>query len=575
MRRLGRGGAGVVLAAAALAACGPGSGPSPSPPRGPTPAAARPEPTPSVAEPAPWFEEVADSVGLRFTYVSGHRERFLMPEIMGGGVALVDVDGDGDLDVYLVQGGRVTGPREENPPNRLFLNRGDGTFEDGTEGSGADDRGYGMGVTAGDFDADGDVDLHVTNLGPNVLLRNDGEGRFTDVTEAAGVGHAGWGSSSAFFDFDRDGDLDLFVLNYLDWSAAAERECFAASGPGLPDYCSPIGYDAPARDVLYRNEGDGTFTDVTEPAGLAEVFGTGLGIACTDFDGDGWPDVFVANDGMMDELLVNRRDGTFVDRALVAGCAVDEHGLFKAGMGVDAADLDDDGDPEILVVNLARQTDSLFRNDGRTFLDVTAAWGIGATSRPFTRFGTAFVDFDQDGWLDLYQANGRVERQGESYSADPYAEPNLVFRGGVGPRFSELLPRGGTARPVVGSSRGAAVGDLDGDGGVDVVVVERDAPTRVLRNVVPERGRSVVLDVRDARGAPGLGARVTLTVGGRRLTRDVRVAHSYQSSSDHRLHVGLGAESVARDVRVLWPNGDVQPLGDLDAGRVVTVRPGG
>ena len=303
-----------------------------------------------------WFVEEAGARGLEFTHDSGHSGgRFLFPEIHTGGAALFDAEGDGDLDAYLIQAGSLTGARSEREGNRLFINRGDGTFEDKTEGSGADDRGFGMGVTTGDYDGDGRVDLYVTNLGPNVLLRNLGSGpngpRFEDVTAKAGVGAEGWGSSSVFVDYDRDGDLDLFTLNYINWTVAGEVDCFDATGK--PDYCGPANYNSPAPDVLYRNRGDGTFEDVTASAGLSVSFGTGLGVASGDLDGDGRPDLFVANDNMLDQLWLNRGDGTFSEEAVFRGCAADSSGNPKAGMGVSVADVDDDGDLDLIVCNLA------------------------------------------------------------------------------------------------------------------------------------------------------------------------------------------------------------------------------
>ncbi|NIM64272.1 MAG: hypothetical protein GTN89_08925, partial [Acidobacteria bacterium] len=288
----------------------------------------------------PWFVEAAGERGLRFEHRSGHDERHIFPEIIGGGAALFDMDGDGDLDAYLVQSGSLVDPGPGSGVNRLFENDGAGNFRDVTEGSGAADAGYGMGVATGDYDDDGDVDLYVTNYGPNVLLRNDGGGRFSDVTTVAAVGHAGWGTSAAFVDHDADGDLDLFFANYVNWSLANERDCHNTAWQ--PDYCLPTHYRAPAADVLYRNDGGGRFTDVTIEADLNTAFGNGLGVVCADFDGDGAADIFVANDSMLNQLWVNRRDGTFVEESLTRGCALDEHGMAKAGMGVAAEDYDDD-----------------------------------------------------------------------------------------------------------------------------------------------------------------------------------------------------------------------------------------
>ncbi|MGQ0733164.1 MAG: CRTAC1 family protein [Acidobacteriota bacterium] len=529
-----------------------------------------PPPSPAAAPGGPaWFEEVAAARGVQWTHRSGHADRFLLPEVMGGAVALFDMDDDGDLDMYLVQSGSVADQTRKDPTNRLYRNRGDGTFEDATAGSGTDVAGYGMGVAVGDYDNDGDSDLFVTNYGPSVLLRNDGGGRFVDVTAAAGVAGRGWHTGAAFFDDDADGDLDLFVLRYINWSPATELPCFSLMGN--PDFCSPRNYDAPLSDVLYRNNGNSTFTDVSGEAGLHTAFGNGLGIVVSDVNRDGRPDVFVANDAMPNQLWINEGQGRFVDRALVSGTAVDEDGSAKSGMGVDAQDVDDDGDPDLLVVNLDGESDSYFRNDGAFFSDATAAAGLRAVSRPFTRFGTAFVDFDNDGRLDLFQANGRVGQQARKYSSDPYAEPSLVYRGLAGGRFEEVTPRGGTASPLIASARGAAFGDLDNDGGVDVVVVNRDHEPFLLRNVVPSRGQWIALRVVEPSGRDSFGAVVTLGVGNRTVTREVRAAFSYLASNDPRVHIGLGVETRVTNIRVRWPDGRTEVFGDFPADQIVTL----
>ena len=484
--------------------------------RGPEPGPAEsPAATPAVPPGPVWFEDVAAASGLSFVHRSGHRDRFLLPEIMVGGAALFDMDGDGDLDAYLVQSGSLDTPAEPRPGNQLFRNRGDGTFEDVTAGSGADDVGYGMGVAAGDYDDDGDIDLYVTNVGPNTLLRSEGDGRFTDVTGSAGVGDPSWSASATFLDFDRDGDLDLYVTNYLDWSAATELSCYSLSG--APDYCSPKNYDAPVADTLFRNDGGGTFTDVSADAGLHTAFGPGLGVVVGDLDGDGFEDIFVANDGMVNQLWSNPGRLPLADVALERGTAIDQDGKTKAGMGVHAADVDDDGDLDLLVVNLDGESDSFYRNQGDFFADDTAAIGLRAVSRPFTRFGTALLDFDNDGRLDLYQANGRVGLQSELFADDPYAELNLLYRGTPDGRLEEVSPRGGTAAPLVATSRAAAFGDVDNDGGIDILVVNRDAAPYLLRNRIPDRGHWIGFRVLDARGRDALGATVALTVGAARV----------------------------------------------------------
>lgn len=519
-----------------------------------------------------WFEEIGAANGLIFNHVSGHDDQHLFPEILGGGAALFDMDGDGDLDVYLVQSGDVRNPGSPAGENRLFRNDGDARFTDVTAASGAGDLGYGMGVVVGDYDNDGDPDLYVTNFGPNVLLRNDGNGKFTDVTDRAGVGHAGWSTSGAFLDYDNDGDLDLFVVNYVNWSIGIEQACYNRSG--LHDYCLPTNYLAPGTDTFYRNEGDGRFADVTEVAGFHTAFGNGLGVTTGDFDRNGFQDLFVANDTTVNQLWLNQDGTRFVDESLLRGCAMDEHGTAKAGMGVAVADIDDDGDDDILVANLRGQTDSMFRNENGIFRDVTGNVGLGQTSRWYTRFGIGLVDFDNDGYLDLFEANGRVEASAEPETDDVYAEPNALFRGLPGGRFEHILPQGGTAAPLMGTSRAAVFGDVDGDGGVDVLVVNRDGAAHLLRNIAPGRGNWVALRVLDRHGRDALGATVRVTLGERVVTRDVRAAYSYCASNDPKIHIGLGTATQIDGVEIRWIDGTTERFGTIEAGATTTLQRG-
>jgi enediyne biosynthesis protein E4 len=518
----------------------------------------------------PWFQEEAAARGLVFQQRSGHAGRFLYPEIMCGGAALFDMEQDGDLDAFLVQAGGVVTPSAERPPDQLFENDGSGRFRDVTDGSGAGDRGYGMGVTTGDADGDGDTDLYVTNLEENALLANDGHGRFQDVTLAAGAGQRRWSTSAAFFDAERDGDLDLFVVNYIAWTLESERVCYAA--PHGEGYCGPHAYASPVPSTFFRNEGDGRFVDRSSEAGMLVAFGNGLGVGILDQNDDGWLDVFVANDGTRNQLWINVKDGTFADRALALGCAVDQDGQVKAGMGVGVADLDDDGDEDLLVVNLTNESDSLFLNQQDFFADRTALVGLTRLSQRFTRFGAGFQDFDADGWLDLFQANGRVSNGPESEGPDPFAEPNLLYRGRPGEgavplRFEEVLPRGGTRPALVATSRAAAFGDVDGDGGVDVLVVNKDGPAHLLMNRVPERGQWIRLRVVGEHGGDALGARVSLRLGERVLTRRVRTDTSYCAANDPRVHVGLGTAQSVEEVTVRWLDGREESYGPFAAGR--------
>ena len=519
-----------------------------------------------------WFSEEAHERGIDFDHHSGFDGRPMMPEMMGGGAALADLDGDRDLDLYLVQSGRVdkTLPAERSA-NRFYLNRGDGYFDEVEGAAGADDRGYGMGVAAGDYDNDGDTDLYVTNLGPNVLFENDGTGSFTDVTAESGVGDPRWSTAANFIDLDLDGDLDLFVVNYINWSPEIERECFVKTF--YVTYCGPTAYEVPAMDRLYRNNGDGTFTDVTTEAGIHVAFGNGLGTVAADFNADGLPDLFVANDGTTNQLWMNAGDLRFAEECVLWSCAMDSDGIEKAGMGVASADVDDDGDSDLLVVNLERQTDSFFRNEGSYFFDATRLVGLGTASMRHTRFGVALADFDNDGRLDLYEANGKVALSGPA-EGDGYAEPNTLYRGSINDgaiRFDVLDPPGGVSPGLIHTSRAVAHGDVDGDGGIDLVVLNRDAQAYLLINTA-DRGNWVRFRVLASVGREAYGATVSATVADRQLSRDVQPSASYLASNDPHVHFGLGTEDMVRGVVVRWPGGVEETFGDFPAGTVAELR---
>ncbi len=521
----------------------------------------------------PWFSEEATARGIDFVHHSGYDGRPMLPEMIGGGVALADLDGDNDLDLYLVQSGRVDKTLSvKTSANRLYLNRGDGYFDKVEKAAGAGDRGYGMGVAAGDYDNDGDVDLYVTNLGPNVLLQNDGSGQFTDVTNEAGVGDPSWSTAATFLDLDADSDLDLFVVNYLHWIKNIEQDCYVSAL--FITYCGPTVYDVPAMDRVYRNNGDGTFSDITVTAGINVAFGNGLGVVGADFNGDGLTDVFVANDTMVNQLWMNLGNLRFEEACLFWSCAMDSQGIEKAGMGVAAADVDDDGDSDLLVVNLERQSDSFFRNEGTYFHDATQLAGLGPVSMRHTRFGVTFADFDNDGRLDLYEANGKVSSS-EASEGDAYAETNTLLRGSISEgavRFDEVKPQGGVSPGLVHTSRGLAVGDIDDDGGLDLVVTNRDAAPYILVNQA-SRGNWVRFRVltgnRDAHGAT-----VSLTVKKTRMSRDVQPAASYLAANDPRVHFGLGEEPEVRNVAVRWPGGEKEEFGNFPAGATYELRKG-
>ena len=520
---------------------------------------------------SPWFRDDLDQSKITFEHVSGHDGTFYIPEIMSGGAALFDMEGDGDLDVYFVQSGSVT-ETADNPPNQLFENMGEGRFQDVTESSGSGDRRYGIAAATGDYDNDGDVDLLVTNLGRNTLLRNDGSGKFSDVTVEAELDQEAYSASASFFDADNDGDLDLYVCNYLvNWSPSREIEC--KNTLNQLDYCAPLTYKAPAPDHLYMNMGDGTFQDVSVASGIAAIPGTGLGVIAADFTGSGQIDIFVANDGMADRLWLRQADGTYVDNALLSGCAMDMSGKAKAGMGVSAADIDGDHDEDFIVCNLWRETDSLYLNNGSgMFQDATIRTGLGATPKTFTRFGLGFADFNNDGHIDLYEANGRVANLATSHSEDNYAEPNVLFQGQPGPRFTEVLPRGGTSESLVATSRAAAFGDINNDGRMDIIVVNRDGKPHVLRNIVSDPGNWSILQIIDEHGRDAIGARVRIVSGDMSISRQVRTDGSYCAANDPRVHFGLGETTEIDDVIVTWPDGTEQSFGPQQTNTILKLE---
>jgi enediyne biosynthesis protein E4 len=340
------------------------------------------------------------------------------------------------------------------------------------------------------------------------------------------------------------------------------------------DYCSPKNYEAPTTDLLFRNNGDGTFTDISRDAGLGAAVGNGLGVIADDVNGDGRMDVFVANDGTPNHLWINTGNRRFAESALLSGVAIDQDGAPKAGMGVHAADVDEDGDNDLIVMNLDTESDSFYRNEGRFFVDATVDTGLRVVSRRFTRFGVAMLDFDNDGRLDLYEANGRVGLQAETFAPDPYAEPNLLFRGVPGARFEEVTPRGGTNPALIATSRAAAFGDLDNDGGVDIVVANRDAAPHLLHNVVPNRGHWLLLRVLERTGRDAIGATLWIEAGGRTLRRDVRTGYSYLAANDPRVHVGLGETNQVQKVTVRWVDGTSEQFGPFAVDQIVELRRG-
>lgn len=478
-----------------------------------------------------WFRDVAAESGIRFEHVTGASGQFYMPEIMGSGCALLDYDNDGDLDALLIQGDPKGGP------HRLFRNDGNLHFTDVTAQAGLDKRPpnsstHGMGAATADFDRDGHVDLLITALGGNTLYRNNGNGTFTDVTAASPdlVLKDRWSTSAAFFDYDRDGWEDLVILNYIDYSYAGNKTCNAPTGE--TDYCTPRAYRA-LSPRLFHNDAGAKFTEA-KSAGLYSATGPGLGVVPIDANNDGWLDLFVANDSMANHLWINRKNGTFEESALQFGVAYGEEGLAKAGMGVAPGDYDNDGDEDLLVLNLMREGATLFRNDGggKGYTDVTQVSGLHAITLPWTGFGVAWQDFDRDGRLDLFIADGAVtrreEQRGQPY---PFSERNLVIRQTDTGKFEEI------PSPATGVSRGAAFGDIDNDGDVDILVNVNHGQARLLRNDAAPGRNWIAFDFP---GAPEM-SQVELRVTGMPVqTRWIRSSGSYLSASSRRVVFGLG-----------------------------------
>jgi len=525
----------------------------------------------------PVFDEVAEKVGLKFRHYNGMTGKFFLPEIMGAGVAVFDYDNDGDLDVYLVQG-NVLEPADKpdstkfpwrdavSPRGRLFRNElqldknGARTiqFTDVTEKSGIVATGYGMGVAVGDINNDGWSDLYLTNLGSNQMYLNKGDGTFVDVTRSSNTDDTRWSTGAAFVDYDRDGWLDLIVVNYADFSPANSPNCYATTT--ARDYCTPRVFRAPG-NRLFHNLGNGKFADVTAASGFDKEFGHGLGVISADFNNDGWPDIYVANDGDPNQLWMNQKNGTFKNEALLAGAAVNRDGKAEAGMGVDAADFDANGTDDIFITHLMDETNTLFINLGDAlFEDRTRESGLGMPGRRFTGFGTLLFDYDNDNWLDLLVVNGAVQllpdliRKGDPF---PLGQPNQLFRNTGKAGFAEVIDQAGSSFQLLEVSRGAAFGDIDNDGDTDVVITNNNGPVRLLLNNVGHRKQWFGLRLVSKDGGRDLlGTKVEVMSSNKSvLHRRARTDGSYLSANDPRVLVGLGNVARIETVRVRWPDG--------------------
>jgi len=542
--------------------------------------------SPTAASSGSWFVEQAQATGLDFVHVNGMSGERFIAEVMAPGVALFDYDNDGDLDVYAVQGQALRRSPEERAESqdRLFRNdlevRADGSrvirFTDVTAQAGLVPRSYGMGVAAGDFDNDGWTDIYLSRFGADALLKNNGNGTFTDVFASAGLTDPGWTVAVSFLDFDRDGWLDLFVSGYVRFSTMSDITC--VSRTGARDYCSPQSYPlVPSR--LFRNTGHGAFQDVTVSSGVAREYGPALGTLAFDANGDGWLDLYVANDGADNQLWLNRHNGRFENTAVVAGVAVNSQGKPEGSMGVDAGDFDNDGDEDLIIANLTGEGSTLYENDGTgSFQDVAAATGLRTQTLANTGFGTAWFDADNDGWLDILTVNGAVATiQALAAAGDPFPlhQRKQLFRNTGMRRFEDVSAAAGVSFASSEVGRGAAFGDVDNDGDVDVVVANNNGRMRLLLNTQSSGNHWLGVRAVGDSGRDMLGAMVGLVLSdGSVRWRRVRADGSYASANDPRLVFGLGASGQPARLQVRWPSGRKEEWPLTMSNRRVVVREG-
>jgi hypothetical protein len=535
--------------------------------------------TPDSQKPFPGkFVDITAASGIHFNYLSSHTPKHYLPETMGPGVALFDYDNDGHLDIFLVNGAPFQDPTPKGSIpqktgrtywNRLYHQKPDGTFEDVTEKAGLQGVGYGMGVAVGDYDNDGYEDLYVTAYGGNKLYHNNGDGTFTDVTEKAGVAGSGWSTSAAWVDLDNDGLLDLIVLRYLQWDfddiwCGEHKEGYRA-------YCHPDVFQ-PISPLVYRNDGNGHFTEVSKKIGLTKP-GKGLGIALADYDRDGHIDLFVANDSMVEFLYHNKGDGTFEEVGLLSEVAVDGDGRTYAGMGVDFADYNNDGFPDLIITDLANQRYALYLNSrDSTFSYASFTSGVARATMTHSGWGVRFFDYDNDGWKDLLIAQGHdLDTVELSYPNLHYREPMLLLRN-TGKEFVDVSVASGAIFSQPWLSRGMAIGDIDNDGRLDAVVTTNDGPVHILHNETLTQNHWLLLKlVGHKSNRDAIGAEVELvTTKGQQLAT-VSTAGSYLSSSDKRVHFGLASESAAQSIEIRWPSGITQILKNVRADQILAI----
>jgi hypothetical protein len=517
------------------------------------------------------FVDVTSEAKINFKHENGASKEKLMVETFGSGVAWIDYDNDGYIDLFFVNGANLS-EGKPSPGNVLFRNTGKEGFVDVTKEAGlAGNGGFGTGVAVGDFDNDGFLDIYVTGFGGNTLYHNNGNGTFTDVTAKAGVRGGGWSSSAGWFDYDRDGFLDLFVVRYLDYDPKKNPYC-GLRKEGYRMYCDPRNFDG-LTNLLYHNNGDGTFTEVSKAAGVANPAGKGLGVAFGDFNNDGWPDIFVSNDTVRNFLYLNNGDGTFTDIGYAAGAGYDVNGRARAGMGVEMVDFDGDGLLDLFVTNFSEEYYGLYRNLGNnTFEDVAQKVGLGSS---FSRlgFGTKLFDFDNDGQTDIYVTNGHVTDNVELYRPGlSYMQTDLLYKNENG-HFRDVSSQSGPALQIKHVGRGMAIGDFDNDGDLDIVISNCGQRPILMRNDGGNKNHWIAIKARGKESNSfGVGAKVSVTTAARTQMKEIGNAGSYLSSSDLRLYFGLGNEKDVKKLEIIWPTGKKQILTELAGDRMVLLE---
>jgi hypothetical protein len=526
------------------------------------------------------FDNVIKASKIKFVLRNSVSPQRYSIETMTGGVAVFDYNNDGLLDIFFTNGAAIPSLEKSDPRyyNRLFRNNGDGTFTDVTESAGLKGAGYSMGVAAGDYDNDGFVDLYVTGVNYNQLFHNNGDGTFTDVTARAGVGgllpgsRKPWSVTAGWFDYNNDGLLDLFVVNYLDYDISTAALC---NKEGTPAYCSPNGFRGTS-NILYRNNGDGTFTDVSAESHISQYVGKGMGVAFADYDNDGFTDIFVSNDTFQNYLLHNNGDGTFTDMALEAGVAFTGNGKTVAGMGADFRDLDNDGKPDIFHAAMFGDTFPLYRNlgDGQ-FEDATGGAGLMALTSRFTAWGTGAFDFDNDGRKDLFTATSDILDNADAVVHRPYALSNLLLRNKGNMVFEDVSAKAGAGFSMPAAHRGAAFGDFNNDGKIDIVVTVLNGSPELLMNRTRNENHWIILKLIGVKSnRDGLGTRVKVTTSRGDQYNEATTAVGYNSSSDKRVHFGLGDAAVIDKIELVWPSGIKQTLSNVKADQVLTLTEG-